>query len=140
MKLKQRNKGFTLIETIVASTILCGSVLTITAVCSQAMANTRLNRQYETALLLADRQLSLIDYVGIDEFIDLGSYEGDFDKKDFQPLYSWKATIQYENLDDLYYVTVTVNWTDHNRPYSISIDTMLNGISIYAETDTGQES
>ena len=60
MKLKQRNKGFTLLETIVASTILCGSVLTITAVCSQAMANTRLNRQYETALLLADRQLSLI--------------------------------------------------------------------------------
>lgn len=138
MKFKQAKKGFTLVETIVASTILCGSVLTITAVCSRAMANTRLNRQYETALSLADRQLSLIDYVGIDEFIDLGSFEGDFEKKAYQPLYSWKATVQYETIDDLYYVTVTVNWTDNNRPYSISVDTMLNGISIYAETDTGQ--
>ena len=57
MKLKQTKKGFTLIETIVASTILCGSVLTISAICSRALNNTRLNRQYETALSLADRRL-----------------------------------------------------------------------------------
>ena len=69
MKFKNTKNGFTLIETIVASTILCGSVLTISAICSKALSNTRLNRQYETALLLVDRQLSLIDYVGIDEFI-----------------------------------------------------------------------
>ncbi len=132
MKLKETKKGFTLVETIVASTILCGSVLTITAVCSKALTNTRLNRQFETALSLVDRQFSLIDYVGVDEFIELGSFEGDF--PEYTPVYSWKATLQYENLDDLYYVTVTVSWADNGRPYSVSVDTMLNGISIYAET------
>ncbi len=135
MKLKQTKKGFTLIETIVASTILCGSVLTISAICSRALNNTRLNRQYETALSLADRQLSLIDYVGIDEFIDLGTFEGEFDGYDV--LYTWTASVQYENVDDLYYITVTITWSDNNRPYSVSIDTMLNGVSIYADTETG---
>ncbi len=134
MKLNKTKKGFTLIETIVASTILCGSVLTVTAVCSKALSNTRLNRQYETAISLADRQLSLIDYVGIDEFIELGSFEGDFDKETYGLLYTWEATYQYENLDNLYYLTVTIRWIDNNRSYSLAVDTMLNGISIYAET------
>ena len=132
MKFKNTKNGFTLIETIVASTILCGSVLTISAICSKALSNTRLNRQYETALSLADKQLSMIDYVGIDEFIELGSFDGQFE--DYEPIYTWNATVVYENIDDLYHVTVTISWTDHNRPFSLSVDTMLNGISIYAET------
>lgn len=132
MKHEKRKRGFTLVETIVASTILCGSVLTITAVCSKALTNTRLNRQYETALSLVDRQLSLIDYVGVDEFIELGSFEGTF--SDYTPVYTWKASLQYENLDDLYFITVTLSWVDNGRPFSVSMDTMLNGISIYADT------
>ena len=134
MKLNRKRKGFTLAETLVASTILCGSVLTITAVCSKAISNTRLNRQYETAISLADRQLGLIDYVGIDEFIELGSFEGNFDAETYGLDYAWEATYQYENLDNLYYLTVTITWVDNNRSYSLSVDTMLNGISIYAET------
>lgn len=134
MKLNRTKKGFTLVETLVASTILCGSVLTITAICSKALSNTRLNRQYETALTLVDRQLSLIDYVGIDEFIELGSFEGEFDEDTYGLPYTWEATYQYENLDNLYYITVTVRWVDNGRSYSVSADTMLNGISIYAET------
>jgi hypothetical protein len=132
MKLKQAKNGFTLVETIVASTILCGSVLTISAVCSKAIANTRLNRQYENAYSLADKQLGLIDYIGIDEFIELGTFDGQFE--DFSPAYSWEASVVYENIDDLYHVTVTISWTDLNHEYSTSVETMLNGISIYAET------
>ena len=134
MKFNKTKKGFTLAETLVASTILCGSVLTITAICSKALTNTRLNRQYETAISLADRQLGLIDYVGIDEFIELGSFEGEFDEDIYGLLYTWEATYQYENLDNLYYLTVTISWVDNSRSYSLSVDTMLNGISIYAET------
>ena len=137
MKLRQKRKGFTLIETIVASTILCGSVITISAICSQALNNTRLNRQYETGLSLVDRQLSLIDYVGIDEFINLGNFECEFEG--YSPRYTWTASVQYENIDDLYFVNVTVNWVDNGRPYSISVDTMFNGVSIYADTETEEQ-
>jgi prepilin-type N-terminal cleavage/methylation domain-containing protein len=135
----ERKRGFTLVETIVASTILCGAVLTIGAICSRSLTGTRLNRRYETALTLIDRQLNLIDYVGIDEFIAIGQTEGSFE--DYAPGYTWKVATQYEDIDSLYLVTITVSWFEHNRPYNVTVETMLNGVSMYAQsgTDTGTE-
>ncbi len=132
-------QGFTMIETVVASAILCGAVLTVGAISTRSLTGTRINRRYETALTLIDKQLSLIDYVGIDEFIDSGQTEGDFE--DYDPGYHWKVATLYEEIDSLYLVTITVSWIEHNRPYSISVDTMLNGSSLYSDTDssTGTE-
>ena len=104
MKHKKIKHGFTLVETLVASTILCGSVLTISAVCSKALVTTKLNREYENALRLIDRQLTVIDYMGIDEFVAQGSFEGEF--TEFEPIiYYWYADVRQENIDNLYYVT-----------------------------------
>ncbi|MHC4485650.1 MAG: type IV pilus modification PilV family protein [Planctomycetota bacterium] len=69
---KRNNRGFTLVETVAASAILCGAVLTVGAISTRSLSGTRLNRRYEMATALIDKQLSLIDYVGIDEFIELG--------------------------------------------------------------------
>ena len=135
MSREKRQRGFTLVETIVASTILCGSVLTISAICARSLTGTRLNRRYETALTLIDRQLSLIDYIGIDEFVAIGQMEGSFE--DYGPGYTWRVVAQYEDIDSLYLVTITVSWLEHNRPHNVSIETMLNGVSLYAEADTG---
>jgi prepilin-type N-terminal cleavage/methylation domain-containing protein len=137
MNRNKNKRGFTLIETIVASTILCGAVLTIGAICTNSLIGTRLNRRYETAFTLIDRQLSLIDYLGIDEFIAIGQTEGSFE--DFAPGYTWNVTTQYEDIDSLYLVTITVSWLEHNRIHSVSMDTMLDGVSLYTETDTVQE-
>lgn len=134
MRLKKGKRGFTLVETMVASAILCGAVLTISAICSRSLTNTRLNRRYETALTLIDRQLSLIDYVGIDEFIAIGQMEGSFE--DYAPGYTWRVATQYEDIDSLYLVTITVSWLEHNRPHSVSVETMLDGVSLYANTGT----
>jgi hypothetical protein len=134
---KTNRKGFTLVETAVASTILCGAVLTISAISTRAVSGTRLNRQYETAAALIDKQLSLIDYIGIDEFIDIGNMEGDF--SEIEPGYHWQVTTEYQDINSLYLVTITVSWANHNRPYSLSVDTMLDGISIYITVDSETE-
>ena len=134
MTRNKNKKGFTLVETIVASTILCGAVLAIGAICAQSLSGTRLNRRYETALTLIDRQLSLIDYLGIDEFIAIGQMEGSFEE--YAPGYTWRVMTQYEDIDSLYLVTITVSWIEHNRIHSVSMDTMLDGVSLYAETGT----
>ncbi|MCH7556465.1 MAG: prepilin-type N-terminal cleavage/methylation domain-containing protein [Planctomycetes bacterium] len=134
---KTSRKGFSLIETLVASAILSGAVLTIGAISTMSLSGTRVNRRYETALSLIDKQLSLIDYVGIDEFVELGQMEGDFE--DIEPVYHWEVVTEYQDIDSLYLVTITVSWVDGRRPYSLSVDTMLNGISVYIEVEISLE-
>ena len=129
---KRKKKGFSLIETLVASAILSGAVLTLGAISTMSVSETRLNRRYEVASSLLDKQLNLIDYIGIDEFIDLGQMEGDFEG---YPDYHWEVVTEYQDIDSLYLVTITVRWIDGNRPYSISADTMLDGVSVYIEVE-----
>ena len=134
---KTNRKGFTLVEAAVASTILCGAVLTVGAISTNSLSSTRLNRQYEVAASLIDKQLSLIDYIGIDEFIDIGQMEGSFEE--IEPGYHWEVLTEYQDIDSLYLVTITVTWVDRKRPYSLSVDTMLDGITIYIEIEVAQE-
>ncbi len=137
VKAKINKKGFSLIETLVASAILSGAVLTLGAISTMSLSGTRVNRRYETALSLIDKQLSLIDYVGIDEFVELGQMEGDFEE--VEPGYHWEVVTEYQDIDSLYLVTITVSWVDGNRPYSLSVDTMLDGISVYIEIEVSLE-
>src|SRR4030042_405579 len=130
----RKKKGFTLVETVTASTILCGAVLTLVAITSRSLNATRLNRQYEIAASIIDKQLSLLDYVGIDDFIELGRAEGVVE--DFEPGYRWEIDTEYQGIDSLYLVTITVTWVERNRPYNFSVQTLLNGMSTYVETAT----
>ena len=66
---KQNRRGFTLVETILASVILCASILALGAISTRALSSAKLNRQYETAAALAEKQLVMISYIGIDNFI-----------------------------------------------------------------------
>jgi prepilin-type N-terminal cleavage/methylation domain-containing protein len=133
----KNKKGFSLIETLVASAILSGAVLTLGAISTMSVSGTRLNRQYEVAVSLIDKQLNLMDFIGIDEFIELGQLEGVFEG--YEPSYHWEVVTEYQDIDSLYLVTITVSWIDGNRPYSISVDTMLDGVSVYIEIEVEVE-
>ena len=137
-RIKINNKAFTLVETITSSAILCGAVLTLVAITSRSLTATRINRQYEIAASIIDRQLSLLDYVGIDDFIETGQTDGTVD--DFEPGYHWEISTEYMGIDSLYQVTITVTWIERNRPYSVSVQTRLNGVSTYVDTGTEQDS
>ena len=123
-----------MVETVVASVILSGSVLTVGAISTRALTATRVNRQYEIAASLIDKQLSLIDYAGIEEFIELGQLEGDL--TEIEPGYHWQVVTEYQDIDSLYLVRITVTWIENNRPHSLTVDTMLNGVSMYVNGET----
>jgi len=127
VRTKTNNKGFNLVETIVASVILSGAVMTVGAISTRSLTGTRLNRQYEVAASLIDKQLTLVDFIGIDEVIELGQMEGYFEEP--EPGYNWEIVTEYQDIDSLYLVTITVSWVERNRPYSISVNTMLDGVS-----------
>jgi hypothetical protein len=91
---------------------------------TRALSRIRLNRQRETAAALLDKHLSMIDTMGVEEFIMLGRTEGEFEE---EPGYYWKVVTASQGIDYLYKVTITVAWVERNRPHSISADTMLDG-------------
>ncbi len=136
---KTKTKGFTLVEVVASSIILCGAVMIVGAIGTQALTGTHLNRRYEMAASIVDKQLSLIDYIGIDSIVEMGQLDGDYEDSNYT--YSWKIDTEYQEIDSLYLVTLTVSWTDRNRPYSISVDTMLDGETLPEESSagTGQE-
>lgn len=137
IRTKRNKRGFTLVEMIAASSILSGAVLVLVAITTRSMTGTRLNRQYETAASIIEKQLSLLDYIGIEEFIELGRADGVVE--DLEPGYHWEVTTEYQGIDSLYLVTITVTWLERNRPYSVSVQTRLNGMSTYVEAETEQE-
>ena len=116
---RTRQRGFNLIETLTASVI--GSI------CTKALVGTRLNAHYEVAASIIDRQLTLIDYTGIDAFIEAGQMEGFVET--LEPGYQWQVTTEYEGTDSIYLVTITVSWLEGKRPYHLTTQTMLNGTS-----------
>jgi Tfp pilus assembly protein PilV len=136
-----QRSGFSLVETLIAGMILSGAVLTLGAISTNALTDARLNRHYETAAMLADRQLTLIDYLGIDAFVQSGQAEGLFEE--YEPGYQWQVITEYQGTDDLYLVSITMHWAEGKRPYSITVQTMLNGanttLGTGTETETGTE-
>jgi len=104
-----------------------------------SIGTTRLNRQYERAASLVEKQLSLIDFIGIDDFVDAGEVEGICEE--YETPYHWQVESEYQDIDSLYRLTMTVTWVDRNRPRRLVVETMLNGESLVleeeGETDSG---
>lgn len=128
MRPRTRQTGFNLVETIVASMILSGAVLTLGSISTNAVVGTRLNQHYQTAASLVEARLVQIDVMGITEFIESGQTEGV--EEVLEPGYRWEVTTSYQDTDNVYLVSVTVSWLEGKRPYEITVQTMLNGASL----------
>ncbi len=130
---RRKTKGFNLVETVVASVVLSATALVVIASSTMSMSLTKLNRQYEMAGSIIDKQFCLIDFIGIDGFVDMGELSGEV--AEFEPGYYWEIETEYQDIDSLYLVTITVSWIDRGRPYSLTVDTMLDGMSTYIELE-----
>ena len=133
------NKGFSLIEMIVASIILSLAVVSVCAVSTKSMTAVRANRDYEVAWDLLDRQLTVIDYAGIEEFLNEGQMEGHFGDEDTEGSHYWSAKCEEGEYDYLYNVKLTVSWGPENAPRSISVTTVLNGSGTEIEEDEEED-
>jgi len=128
---RTRQTGFNLVETIVASMILSGAVLTLGSISTNTLVGTRLNQHYQAAVSLAETKLVQIDVMGITEFIESGQTEGAEEVPD--PGYRWEVATSYQDTDNVYLVSVTVSWLESKRPYEITVQTMLNGTSLVTQ-------
>jgi prepilin-type N-terminal cleavage/methylation domain-containing protein len=141
---RQFGKGFSLIEVVVASIILSGAVVALCAVGNKSMTGVKRNRDYEVAWELVDRQLTMIDYIGIEEFIEMGQLDGQFGNDDGSgPVHYWSVQVEDGDVDNIYDVRLTISWGSKTRPRSLAASTRFNGLGSLEETEeenqTGQE-
>lgn len=137
---RQFGKGFSLIEVIVASIILSGAVVALCAVGNKSMTGVKRNRDYEVAWELVDRQLTMIDYIGIEEFIEMGQLDGQFGNEDEPgPVHYWSVQAEEGDVDNIYDVRLTISWGSRTRPRSIAASTRFNGLGSLEETEESEE-
>lgn len=99
--------------------------MTLGAISTGSLSKINLDRQYELAASIADRQLTMIDYVGVEDFIEMGQMEGEFEADQIK--YTWQANVEELEIDNLYQVTVVVRWKQNSRQHSFLVCTRLNG-------------
>ncbi|MFC1760890.1 hypothetical protein ACFL6U_02290 [Planctomycetota bacterium] len=125
MRNRHTQCGFNLLETLVASMILSGTVVTVASLSTRSLQGIGRHQAYEAAVQLADRQLRIIDYVGVDRFLEKGQTEGVFEEP--APGYQWSVLAESMDYGLLYSVTVTLSWVDRGGQRSLSVSTRLNG-------------
>lgn len=118
-------KGYTLIEMLLASVVLCASVLTISAASTRPLKAAKQNSQYANALSVARKQFNLLDYVGVSNLQPDQTLAGSVNKAGVE--YQWQIDRQLIENSGLYSVQVDVTWIVGKRPYSITIQTRLSG-------------
>ncbi|MCK4958209.1 MAG: prepilin-type N-terminal cleavage/methylation domain-containing protein [Planctomycetes bacterium] len=138
MNNKLTRKGFSLIEMIAAAVLLSTGVVTICAVGTHSMTNIKLNRENELAWEVLDRQLTVIDYTGIEEFLEYGMTSGEVESPDGGVHY-WEMSAEEGYSGNLYNVAISVSWGPLEHRRSVSAVTVLNGSGIFAEEEEEEE-
>ena len=104
---KQCRAAFSLLETLLAASLLAGAVMTIGALSGRSLSAVRIDQETERAWELADMQLKLIDAFGISAFLDANITGGVFREA---PNYSWSVEIDETDIDLLYDIRMEVRW------------------------------
>jgi type II secretion system protein I len=121
-----KHRGISLLETVAAATILATAVMTVCGLSAKGLRSVRLNQEQEMAWDFLDRQLVLIDTVGVEVLAETGSAAGHIQSFDGR-LWQWTAQAEAAETAGLYDVQVRVEWLSGNRPKQITCRTRLCG-------------
>jgi len=133
--------GFSLVEMVAAAVLLSGAVVALCAISNKSLGGVKLNRENEVAWQLLDRQLTLIDYIGVEQFIEAGQLEGRFgDEEGSQTIYHWSSDITEGEADNIYRVDMMVYWTAGGRGGQVSAATVFNGTGSTELSSESEES
>ena len=126
MLANQHQRGFSLIEILVAFVILAMSLTVIFRIFSGGLRNVALSEDYAQAVLVAEAQLSAI---GVSEPLEQGVTSGEWGDR-----FRWQRLVElyqpWEQDKELtapllgYLVTVNVGWEHAGRNRQISLSTV----------------
>jgi type II secretion system protein I len=104
------NRGFTLLETLVALAILAMGVVGVLGAFSSSMRATKEAELYSQASNLAAQVAAQLDR---EETVSAGELSGTFEDT---PAFSWVATVEEADSNNLMRTTITVTWGTDTNP------------------------
>ncbi len=128
MRYKQKNKGFTLLEILVAFTLLAAMFATIMEIISGSAKNTMKASHNTKIAMLAQ---SKMDELGLFEVLEEGTTSGDFDNKTSWVLEIIPYDVPYEGdisqdftAVELMQVTLSITTENRNRQQVTEFSTL----------------
>lgn len=132
---KNHKGGFTLLEALVATMVLAAALVSLQGIVSRCLYRVRVNEEKERAWQILDRQMTVIDAMGIDSYMQEPLTEGEIEEDGM--LFQWKVDTRVESIDCMYEVTITIWWGPETKPHVISATTRLDGVIPAVTTGEG---
>lgn len=133
-----RKSGISLLETVLAASLLGVTVMTVCSLAAGSLRSVRLNQEYEKAWDYIERQLVLIDTAGVDVLRQSGQTTGFFTSQNGRS-WRWTAQIAETDITSLYDVTLTMEWDGGGRPRRVQCRTRLCGKPTTVEDEAAAE-
>ncbi len=124
-------RGFTLLEVIVALTIASIALPTLLRAFSEGTKKQSMIENKTTALYLLKLRMSEIEMLGE---LEVGSEEGEFGSAS---RFQWSADIVESETEGLYEVTVAVNWQEMGREKVVELTTYIADRNIEQQERSG---
>jgi general secretion pathway protein I len=118
---KSKRSGFTLIEMIVATLLLAIAVVGALAAYAAATQSAATSERLHTVALLAQRRLTELELQS--DTLSGGEQQGDFGEN--YPEYRWKQIVEPTEYQDLYKVTLAIQWGSQNGPRERTFTTFI---------------
>ncbi len=135
---RQTRRGVSLLETILAASLLGGAIMTVCSLAAGSLRSVRLNQEYEKAWDYIERQLVLIDMIGADAFLKSGKTGGQFESLDGRT-WRWNVAIVQSPITSLYEVSIIVEWEGSGRLRRVECRTRLCGKEIMTDQETTED-
>jgi general secretion pathway protein I len=118
---KSSRRGFTLIEMIVATLLLAIAVVGALAAFASATQSSSTSERLHTVALLAQRRLTEVELQS--DTLSGGEQQGDFGEE--FPEYRWRQVVEPTEYQNLYKVTLTVQWGPQTGPRERAFTTFI---------------
>lgn len=115
----KNQRGFTLLEIVVALTIAAIALPTLLRAFSIGTKRQSMIENKTTALYLLKLKMSETEMLGE---LEVGSEEGDFGSNS---RFQWSTDIAQSDTEGLYEVTVSVNWQEMGREEVVELTTFI---------------